>query len=448
MAQRTVALCNGEYIGIETIYTVIDGKQINIPDKVQALRKKGRNNELLCPCGCGSHLVLVAGDKNLREQHFRIKDGEHKCQISTETRESIDSKIVLKCWLDDNLHENIETRVPISAVSDSKRKYEFTFLCRESGFAVNYCHDRANLSDEKLSILDENSDGIRILHIVDIENGGSNGQYPEWLMKIQRRQGYCLLLSVQGIDYSLARLRAVYYTQDIQKVWTEVVFSEGLLKDYRIDSQNNIILRNKPLETLYKASMQKYTAELQKERERREEEKRQAAEYLRQIQENEKRRQEEQQKRLAELAEQRRIRDEQIEEQIRQAAEQKLQEKLRREEEFMASLQDRLSQQETLVKDEDGNRWIKCKACGKIAKDSEFLSYGGAGQINLGICKECSSRDPSLLSAHAPHPSSAARKADPSICPKCGGMLKKRNGPYGAFWGCGNYPKCKFTRPV
>ena len=33
MAQRIVALCDGKFIGIESIYTVIDGKQINIPDK-------------------------------------------------------------------------------------------------------------------------------------------------------------------------------------------------------------------------------------------------------------------------------------------------------------------------------------------------------------------------------------------------------------------------------
>lgn len=30
MAQRTVALCDGKYIGIETIYTVINGQQIII----------------------------------------------------------------------------------------------------------------------------------------------------------------------------------------------------------------------------------------------------------------------------------------------------------------------------------------------------------------------------------------------------------------------------------
>ena len=73
MAQRTVALCDGKYIGIETIYTVIDGKQINIREKLDDLRSKSQNNKLFCPCGCGTNLILVAGDKNLREQHFRQK---------------------------------------------------------------------------------------------------------------------------------------------------------------------------------------------------------------------------------------------------------------------------------------------------------------------------------------------------------------------------------------
>lgn len=30
------------------------------------------------------------------------------------------------------------------------------------------------------------------------------------------------------------------------------------------------------------------------------------------------------------------------------------------------------------------------------------------------------------------------------ICPKCGGNLVKRNGKYGEFIGCSNYPKCRF----
>lgn len=30
------------------------------------------------------------------------------------------------------------------------------------------------------------------------------------------------------------------------------------------------------------------------------------------------------------------------------------------------------------------------------------------------------------------------------ICPRCGGKLVERNGQYGKFMGCSNYPKCKF----
>lgn len=47
MAQRTVALCDGKYIGIETIYTVINGQQINIPDKLKELREKHAKEEYL-----------------------------------------------------------------------------------------------------------------------------------------------------------------------------------------------------------------------------------------------------------------------------------------------------------------------------------------------------------------------------------------------------------------
>lgn len=31
-------------------------------------------------------------------------------------------------------------------------------------------------------------------------------------------------------------------------------------------------------------------------------------------------------------------------------------------------------------------------------------------------------------------------------CPYCGGKLVQRNGPYGIFLGCSNYPECKYTR--
>lgn len=37
---------------------------------------------------------------------------------------------------------------------------------------------------------------------------------------------------------------------------------------------------------------------------------------------------------------------------------------------------------------------------------------------------------------------------DSGKCPKCGGYLVKRIGTYGAFYGCSNYPNCKYTHPA
>ena len=36
-------------------------------------------------------------------------------------------------------------------------------------------------------------------------------------------------------------------------------------------------------------------------------------------------------------------------------------------------------------------------------------------------------------------------KLSAGICPKCGGTLVERTGKYGRFYGCSNYPDCKFT---
>jgi len=34
------------------------------------------------------------------------------------------------------------------------------------------------------------------------------------------------------------------------------------------------------------------------------------------------------------------------------------------------------------------------------------------------------------------------------ICPRCGGELVKRKGKYGKFWGCANFPRCKYTKDI
>jgi restriction system protein len=39
-------------------------------------------------------------------------------------------------------------------------------------------------------------------------------------------------------------------------------------------------------------------------------------------------------------------------------------------------------------------------------------------------------------------------KLDYQKCPRCGGALVKREGKYGEFMGCSNYPKCKYTEKI
>lgn len=36
-------------------------------------------------------------------------------------------------------------------------------------------------------------------------------------------------------------------------------------------------------------------------------------------------------------------------------------------------------------------------------------------------------------------------KYSPKLCPRCGGELKRRNGRYGEFWGCSEFPACRYT---
>ena len=39
------------------------------------------------------------------------------------------------------------------------------------------------------------------------------------------------------------------------------------------------------------------------------------------------------------------------------------------------------------------------------------------------------------------------RKMEP-VCPQCQISMKQRSGPYGDFWGCSNYPKCKKIKKI
>lgn len=438
MIQRAECLCDGKIIGIESIYTVIDGKQINIKGKIEALRKRSRNKELFCPCGCGTNLILVAGEKQLREQHFRIDDDNYNsaCEYVSEGKVSVQSKIVLKCWLDDKLDSaEIETRVPIYAIDDIDRKFEFSLIDRENGVAISYHYERASLSDEKLEILESNSRGLQILYVIDKKNSFDNGQYQERLMKVQERQGYCLLLDVASSDYTVAKIKGVFYAQQANGLWKEVSFVEGFLKDFCFSSNNEILFENKSIKDLLEEAKVKFYQKVEIEKLKIEEEKRLLAEEL-------------EREKLREEA--KRIEEENYKSQLKSVSE-----KFPQNNKFIESSSNKIaisreiasfdfSRQDKIVENQLGERFYKCKFCGKIGTSNQFGSVGGLGEINNGICKECFINPEVQKVIYG-----GLEKKDVSeVCPKCGGNLVEKNGRYGKFKGCRNFPACKYTKSI
>lgn len=160
------------------------------------------------------------------------------------------------------------------------------------------------------------------------------------------------------------------------------------------------------------------------------------------------RQREENEKKLQQQHKEAERRRKELEEKSRVEAEKQEQEKRKREEDFKRNMETNFAQQEKQARDADGNRWIKCEFCGKIAKESEFTSYGGAGHINLGTCKECSDNNPAAKEKVVSEMTILRKKYDPTVCPDCGGKLRERSGPYGRFYGFTNYPKCRYSRPI
>ena len=382
MALREVCMYKGTYIGIESVFTVIDGKQINIPGKIEELRAKGRNNELFCPCGCGANLLLVAGENNLREQHFRLKDGANSenCCVVAEGKTSIDSKVVLKCWLDDKLAAgDLESRVPICEIGDTNRKYEFSFLSLSKKVALSYCYDRVNLSDEKFCILQDNSKNIRVIYVVDSRNDFDNLQYPERLIKIQNRQGYCLLLSVDSMDYSDAYMKAVYYRQDVDGLWREIEIAKGFLERFNINGFGDILFDGAYLKDLlneklimFNESMETVLATREQQRieyQKREEEDKEQQEKQREAIKAREKLMEEQRKRkeLGEIGYQKAV--------------------SKYDEDFAKKLETTFDSYDGKIIDDNNKRWFKCEYCGKYLKEDEIVRY--KGNSKFGKCKEC-----------------------------------------------------------
>lgn len=461
------ALYNGEYIHISSIYEVINGIQVNKEKELKALKEKAHNKELFCPCGCKSNVTVVAGPKMERRQHFRLlhSDNNKNCIGASEGIVSIHSRIVLNKWLKDKLNTtDIESRVPICSVSDTKRKYEFSFLCDSKKIAVNYCHLQSNISEEKLSILEENRNGRCIIHIVDAKNGGCNGQFPEHLKKIQNKQEYCLLLSIDGIEYHRARLKAVFYDKNIDGLWKEIPFADGFLTDFDIN-EYGLIFKSVSLENLLNSAKSKFTSDKETEQKRRDEEAEAREERLRKQQEEQKKRQEEARQNSQyqaktpsdyktvvknyyesvftnmETVKKESVKEESIRTNFHDDSDRYYEWK-------NFSVEDAINNDDTPAIDPDGNRWVRCEFCGFVGKSDKFIVFGGAGHVNTGKCKNCRNKSTTPLDNNS---DLMRPKYDSNRCndPNCNGTwvlrTNSRNG--NQFWGCSNFPSCRETKP-
>lgn len=54
----------------------------------------------------------------------------------------------------------------------------------------------------------------------------------------------------------------------------------------------------------------------------------------------------------------------------------------------------------------------------------------------------------SFVSAAYTQAQPSQQAQEPQSCPYCGGTLVKRYGKHGAFWGCSNFPTCRYTKNI
>lgn len=441
MAQRTVCLCHGKYIGIESIYTIHKGQKINIEGKVEELRNLGRNDQLFCPCGCGANLILVAGDRNLREQHFRIKSGTEKnnCTAVSEHRLGIESKILLKLWLDDNFPDcKLDSRVPLSKLSEQTTNHELSFYNYSNKIGLCYWYNRSNITSEKVDAITAVDEIRKVLYVADIQNVSENYQYPEYMKIIQNKQGYLLYLDIDDVEtddfrYEQAHLYVHLIVQHvIDKTWHEIPVISDALSEFRISNDGEISYHDTAIVELVKKSKDQFFIKLEKEKFERKRLEKEARERERH--------------RIEKLtAFERKIEINRKKEEEEKAAAER---EYKKEIEQLKSL-DFLQCNHSII-DSRGKKWFRCKYCGKIGTESDFYTHGGANTLNIGICynEACQSKRKIEVDDAFNNVNKKKFTNIGQICPECGANLVIRKGIYGDFLGCERYPKCRGAKRI
>ena len=281
MIMRSYCLYNGNYVDIAEIYEIRDGKQINIPEKLKYYRKLSDSRQLFCSCGCGDVVILVAGDRNLRKQHFRLlhKFANSNCEYQEESDISVKSKIMLKCWLNKNfpvMEHAIKYRVPISQLTENKRRYELTMYSEDYDIGIIYNKHTTSILEEKLELLSEFVKS-KIIYVTRIENEETDGQYPEHMMRIQDAQGFCFYLNMRKESlYEEVEAKVSIYEKTYQGLWAVLDVCNGMLDDFGLNTDGLLVYKDELVSDLVYKRRENFQADQERDLEqirKREEEK-------------------------------------------------------------------------------------------------------------------------------------------------------------------------------
>lgn len=104
---------------------------------------------------------------------------------------------------------------------------------------------------------------------------------------------------------------------------------------------------------------------------------------------------------------------------------------------------------------------FKCVICGATRNDGAKLQIDHIIPVSKGgqttpdnlrtLCERCNMGKSNKIETgflkqdSIPHD---IKSTNDDRCPICGGILIQKNGKYGAFYGCQNYPQCRYTRNI
>ena len=100
------------------------------------------------------------------------------------------------------------------------------------------------------------------------------------------------------------------------------------------------------------------------------------------------------------------------------------------------------------IYERDGNRCRRCGSTHDLEIDHIYpISKGGKSNFaNLQtLCHACNSLKSNKIE-YGTRNSTAGYQKGGSTCANCGGKLVLRKGKNGEFYGCSNYPKCRYTK--